>query len=87
MNAYLYAWAILTDCIQDPSDHKSSTFLCPKLAYYFGMEPEFESYDKLKNMLPEIFKQKPETAGLGWWPFTDIESRITALENAIKLLA
>lgn len=35
---------------------------------------------------PELYLQKPEPAGLWWWPLDDRASRITALKNAIAII-
>lgn len=86
MNAYLYAWAILTGKIEDPGAHGTNA-LCPKMCDYFKIESlGVDEYNAVMNNLPELKSQKPKGSSNWWWPNKDKKSRITALENAIKLL-
>lgn len=87
MNAYLYAWAILTGRIEDPY-YNYPQCLCYILCDYVGetlnpnVIPAF-----VIDLFPELKKQAPTITYSFWWPAEDKQSRITALENAIKLLA
>lgn len=91
MNAYLYAWAILTGCIKNPNPDQVSYFICLMVQYYHNETFDFDSRivcgDELYENYPELYKQKPKKTGYVWWGENDKYSRITALENAIKLLA
>ena len=41
--------------------------------------------DNLKKHLPELSKQAPKNYDMFWFDYNDTQSRITCLENAIKL--
>lgn len=89
MNAYLYAWAILTGRIESPIN-QSTNCVCPMLKnYYFEQVGELRSYTEVLQLYPEFAVQKPKRKGYldQWFRDNDKQSRITALENAIKLLA
>lgn len=97
MNAYLYAWAILTGRIENPKNQPPyDIFVCVIITEYIGIskynvDEFFDTLtdEELKSMFPEWYSQEPNNKynRFFWWPLDDKKSRITALENAIKLLA
>lgn len=88
MNAYLYAWAILTGRIEDPEKNTVQS-LCFLLIDYYNITIDYTAYYfMIPDLYPEIELQKPiDDPNAYWWPTEDKQSRIKALENAIKLLA
>ena len=95
MNAYLYAWAILTGRVENPIANKPYDILvCVCIATHYGIsslnDPDFfmDTPDELlEEMFPEWYAQRPDNYDWDeWWPINDRKSRITAIENAIKLL-
>ena len=89
MNAYLYAWAILTGRIEQ-THSQTTNCVCPMLQTYLSETTGFLfSFMEIIDAFPEFAKQKPKGKDdIGsWFSDNDKKSRITALENAIKLLA
>lgn len=89
MHAYLYAWAILMDRIENPNDIQKTNCVCPMLREYYQQTTLDRSYKKsIEFLYPEYAKQRPQDdySRWYWWSDDDKQSRITALENAIKLL-
>lgn len=91
MNAYLYAWAILTGRIQDPCIYDNplpNYFICVLIFEYHNevFRDKIGTAD-VPLLYPELAAQKPKGCGAAWWPYDDVDSRIKALENAVKLLA
>lgn len=88
MNAYLYAWAILTGRIENPDEEQDVECVCPMLCFYIGDEKGLLC-DDIDSFFPEFYEQKDvhETGSPYWWSLCDKQSRIQALENAITLLA
>ncbi len=87
----LYETALIdwTARLTMPRYEKEVKYLHHGFCAYFNNVHDVYVYDDdrplLKIKLPELFAQAPKNYSMYWFDFDDTQSRITCLENAIKL--
>jgi hypothetical protein len=86
----LYETALIdwTASLEMSEYQKISNHVFHGLCDYFDSKHSVYLYvsdEIFNNILPELYAQNPHNNKMFWFPIGDTQSRITCLENAIKL--